>query len=256
MKFGKGSSRELMEIRQDILDEIEEDIKPVGRGEKKFLFNQLIISFSAKDNEQRFSYESAFMENRALEKDIRERLRRAGCSQIEDLRVEIEIVDKAGTDWKNPNFNIKKDKRPSAVRTTVPTKAAVKRGAPQAQLTIIKGQAAQKRYVIDKPRFNIGRLPEAVDENNNIRINDVVFPEGLRGANGNINGFVSRNHAHIVFDKESDEFRLYDDGSENGTRVIRQGRTNEVPKGHKGFKLQTGDEIYFGHAIVRFQIRG
>ena len=45
-------------------------------------------------------------------------------------------------------------------------------------------------------------------------------------------------------------FRVYDDGSEQGTAVSRGGRTIAVPPGPRGVRLQPGDEIVLGLARV------
>ena len=82
-----------------------------------------------------------------------------------------------------------------------------------------------------------------------VRRNDIVFEEGADEANIT----VSRKHAHIV--REEGEYRIWDDGSEFGTRVFRDGRTIEVPPGNRrGEKLRPGDEIYLGRARLRFEL--
>jgi pSer/pThr/pTyr-binding forkhead associated (FHA) protein len=63
---------------------------------------------------------------------------------------------------------------------------------------------------------------------------------------------VSRRHAHIRLD--SGVYRLCDDGSEFGTRVLRDGRAIEVPAGNRrGERLRAGDEIFLGRACLRFE---
>jgi pSer/pThr/pTyr-binding forkhead associated (FHA) protein len=81
-----------------------------------------------------------------------------------------------------------------------------------------------------------------------IRRNDIVFEEGADEANAT----VSRGHAHIRH--ESGEYRICDDESEYGTRVFRDGRSIEVPRGNRrGEKLRPDDEIYLGRACLRFE---
>jgi pSer/pThr/pTyr-binding forkhead associated (FHA) protein len=82
-----------------------------------------------------------------------------------------------------------------------------------------------------------------------VRRNDVVFDDGADPANDT----VSRRHAHIRL--ENGEYRICDDGSEFGTRVFRDGRSIEVPRGNRrGERLRSGDEIYLGRAVTRFEI--
>jgi hypothetical protein len=67
---------------------------------------------------------------------------------------------------------------------------------------------------------------------------------------------VSRAHAHITA-TPTGEYRLFDDRSSSGTRILRSGRTIALPAGSpRGTKLQPGDEIFFGQACVRFEIGG
>jgi hypothetical protein len=76
------------------------------------------------------------------------------------------------------------------------------------------------------------------------------------------NRSVSREHAHIVFDKVSGDYRLFNDRwyprsgpprCECGTWIVRGGMSQEVHRDSRGFKLEPGDEIHFGRAVVRFE---
>ena len=106
--------------------------------------------------------------------------------------------------------------------------------------------------MLDKPRVNIGRLAELTDSRQRVvRRNDIVFEDGADEANAT----VSRGHAHIRLDAETNEYRICDDASEYGTRIFREGRSIEVPSGGKrGERLNPGDEIYLGRACLRFEI--
>jgi hypothetical protein len=45
---------------------------------------------------------------------------------------------------------------------------------------------------------------------------------------------------------------VFDQGSANGTRVLRKARLSEVaPNDPVGISIQPGDELHFGKAIVR-----
>ncbi len=117
------------------------------------------------------------------------------------------------------------------------------------RLVVVKGKADHADYSLERPRTNIGRMPELTDADHRVvRRNDVVFEEGADEANAT----VSRKHAHIRVDGA--DYRLCDDGSEFGTRVFREGRSIEVPAGdRRGEKLRAGDEIYLGRACLRFE---
>jgi pSer/pThr/pTyr-binding forkhead associated (FHA) protein len=122
----------------------------------------------------------------------------------------------------------------------------------QAQLVVLKGQATKKIFAITGDCTNIGRLAEVTDRDNRVvRRNQVVFVESEDEANRT----VSRAQAHIRLVPPG-EYRLHDDRSSHGTRVFRDGRTIEIPSGSpRGVRLRPGDEIYFGQACVRFEIK-
>jgi pSer/pThr/pTyr-binding forkhead associated (FHA) protein len=114
---------------------------------------------------------------------------------------------------------------------------------------VVKGKTGQGEYRLEKARTNLGRMAELTDtEHRVVRRNDVVFEEGGDEANAT----VSRRHAHIRL--EAGEYRLCDDESEFGTRVLRDGRAIEVPAGNRrGERLRAGDEIFLGRACLRFE---
>ena len=80
-----------------------------------------------------------------------------------------------------------------------------------------------------------------------IRTNHVAFVEG----SGDVNQSVSRRHAYISYEPHSRGFRLHDDGSEHGTGIVRNGRTVAVPRGSRGVRLHSADEIVLGEARLR-----
>ena len=103
-----------------------------------------------------------------------------------------------------------------------------------------------------KERILVGSLSEVLDrEGRMVRKNDVVFPN----SGGEINSSVGYAHSRIWFDFERGEFCILDEVSRYGTRIVRDGLTIEVPSGDtSGIRLQSGDDIYFGQAGVRFEL--
>ncbi len=124
-------------------------------------------------------------------------------------------------------------------------------GAHAAVLVVMKGDASLERFPVKGERTNIGRLAEVVDRNRRVlRRNHVIFTDG----DNPVNLTVSRSHAHIA-PTPSGEYRLFDDGSSAGTRILRAGQTLALSPGSpRGTKLQPGDEIFFGQALVRFEV--
>jgi len=127
-----------------------------------------------------------------------------------------------------------------------------------ARLAVVRGTANQPEIVLKKVRTNIGRTAEVSRLDGPSRRNDLAFTEDTE-----INRTVSREHAHVVYNKTAGEYRLYNDRwhkvegrSKNcGLWIIRDGLSQEVHRNPRGFKLQAGDDIQLGQAVVRFLVK-
>jgi hypothetical protein len=237
--FGAAESDELLLVQRGILDEVASKIQTAPRGKRFFPFNHVVIRLVSPDAARRALFEAAFSAEGRLANDLRECLGGAGCDIPAGFSVEIEIAESG----------------PKSVdilyaNRSAPTVAAPKPGP--ARLSIARGKAGRESFVLDKSRINIGRLAELTDSRQRvIRRNDIVFEDGADEANAT----VSRGHAHIRLDAETNEYRICDDASEYGTRIFREGRSIEVPSGGKrGERLNPGDEIYLGRVCLRFEI--
>ena len=95
------------------------------------------------------------------------------------------------------------------------------------------GTAEQAVCVFELARIEIGRCAEVRDRRNRlVRTNHLVFAD----TDHPLNQTVSRRHAHVDFQPAEAAFRVYDDGSEQGTSVARRGRTIAVPPGPRGVR--------------------
>lgn len=232
--FGPNRSDDLVLLRRAILDEIGSKIETIGRGERIFPYNHLRVSLVSPDRGRRELLETAFGEGR-LQTDVRERLAEAGYHAPAGFSVDLETVESGAK-----QFEIFYKVRNS-------TSSAVNR-AP-ARLEVVGGKADGESFLLDAPTTNIGRLPEVADQRERIvRRNNIVLYEDTEAGNAT----VSRAHAHIGFNLQTGEYRIYDDSSEHGTRIIRGGRPIEVPAGSRGERLMVGDEIYLGRVRLRF----
>jgi hypothetical protein len=118
---------------------------------------------------------------------------------------------------------------------------------PTMRIAVLRGAATEPEYVFSDARVLIGRTAEPVDRSGRPRHNHVVFLD--QGTEHNAT--VGRAHASIRFEADRQQFRLFDDGSHNGTRIVRQGETIDVtPHNPVGVALLSGDEIQFGTASV------
>ena len=75
-----------------------------------------------------------------------------------------------------------------------------------ARLVVREGAANVAELALAKPRINIGRTVDVYRERGLSRRNDLAFAEDTE-----INRSVSREHAHILFDKTTGEYRLFND---------------------------------------------
>ncbi len=126
------------------------------------------------------------------------------------------------------------------------------------KLLVREGTANLIEIRLDKARTNIGRSVDVFREQGLFRRNDLAFAEDTE-----INQSVSREHAHITFDRTIGEYRLFNDRwyargekrpPECGTWIVRDGMSREVHRDTRGTKLEPGDEIHFGRAVVAFEV--
>jgi hypothetical protein len=244
--FGKEASQTPLEIRREILEQVESRVA-IDKGGKLFTFEKLEINLFPATMAQRDIFDMTFIAGDSLKSDIRNKLREAGVPRGEDLEIAIELHTPTSSDQaespSNELFRINFIKQNQAHPIE----------APEASLEIIKGSVEQAAYRLKKERILIGRLLEVTDlEGRMVRKNDVVFLD-----NGDdINSTVGRIHARIWYDFEKQEFRIMDEASRYGTRVVRGGRSIEVASGNlRGVRLKSGDELYFGQACMRFDFK-
>jgi FHA domain-containing protein len=241
------SAHEPLEILHTIVETIEKRLEPAGRGKYVFPFNLVTINIVADCNETRARFEAVFESKPTLQERIVQTLESAGCA-VSALIVETKYVGAPETDWKTPDFNIEFDRvnvlpQASPLANTVPHS--------NLNLTIVHGTAEKRAYLFTTSRVNLGRCREVRDNRNRlIRTNQVAFEEGADMPNLS----VSRQHAHIDRIADPVEYRLRDDGSGHGTSIVRNGATITVPPGPRGIRLQSGDEIALGEALLRVEI--
>jgi hypothetical protein len=181
-----------------------------------------------------------------IEQEVRSALRNAGCRFPEDLLAEVDAsggLPKPGEDW-------------LVVTVLSQRPAGTERGI--ARLVVREGAANVAELPVEKPRTNIGRVLDVYRSEGLFRRNDLVFAEDTP-----VNRTVSREHAHIRFDRATGEYRLFNDrwyplsgpgAAECGTWIVREGMSLEVHRSARGTKLERGDEIHFGRAVVIFEL--
>lgn len=231
---------ELAEIRLAVLDQVREKSYRSG-GRKVFPYDLLRIELRGIEESRCSVFTGLFFRN-YLQGEVRRALAGAACRYPEGLRVTVEVtpgLPKPGESWLRVE--------PSLAERTGET-------AKVARLVVREGTANVAEVRLDKARVNIGRNVDVVRAEGLFRRNDLAFAEDTE-----VNRSVSREHAHIVFDKTAREYRLFNDrwyplGSHDcGIWIVRDGLSQEVHRNSRGAKLEPGDEIHFGRAVVVFE---
>ncbi len=234
---------ELAEIRLAILDRIREKSYRSG-GKKVFPYDLLRVELRGVEESRRDLFAGTFF-RRYLEQEVHGALHAAGCRFPENLRVDVE--PQAGMPERGENWLM--------VQVLSQDSAVAKRVA---HLVIQEGTANVAELRLDKARTHIGRTRDVYRNEGLFRRNDLVFEDDTE-----VNRSVSREHAHIRFDKLTGEYRLFNDRwlargerqtQEVGTWIVRDGISLEVHRDSRGTRLEPGDEIHFGRAVAIFEL--
>jgi hypothetical protein len=231
---------ELAEIRLAVLDEVREKSYRSG-GRKVFPYDLLRIELRGVEQSRCAVFTGAFF-RKYLEGEVRRALTGTGCRYPEGLRVSVAItpgLPKPGESWLR-------------IEPSLAEHAA--EGVRVARLVVREGTANVPEVGLGKARINIGRNVDVFRAEGLLRRNDLAFAEDTE-----VNRSVSREHAHIIFDKAAGEYRLFNDrwyplGSHDcGIWIVRDGMSQEVHRNSRGTRLEAGDEIHFGRAVVVFE---
>jgi hypothetical protein len=169
-------------------------------------------------------------------------LREGGCRFPENLRVEVDAVaglPQPGIAW---------------LFVEVASQAPARQAA--GRLVVREGAANVGELRLEKERTNLGRVVDVYRATGPSRRNDLAF-----AAETEVNATVSREHAHILFERSTGEYRLFNDRwyqrgprpGECGLWIVRDGMSHEVHRNSRGAKLEPGDEIHLGRAILTFE---
>jgi hypothetical protein len=245
-----GESPEVAEIRIAVLDEVKKKIQRAG-GQALFPYNVVRIVIRAAADEGAV-FERDFF-RRFFDEEVRKGLSKESCRFPDDLRVEIRTVDGAINDdagWLRVE---------TVAEDVAPLLEEIPRAKRPARLIVAAGTANKTEIPLQKARTNLGRLIDVYKAEGLSRRNDLAFAE-----DNPINRTVSREHAHILHDKKTGEYRLFNDRwyqrgnkAENncGLWIVRDGMGQEVHRDTRGTRLLPGDEIHLGKAVVKFQIK-
>ncbi len=239
---GGDHPKETLEIRREILTAIGDKVEAKGGGEYVFPYSEITVKLFAQDADRQAALEASFADEDALQSNVRDMLRDAGCA-ADSVTVKVEAVVEPDLQPDAQPFQLtfKRLEKPAKGLSVTPAKVR-----PAAWLYVVKGSAERPEYFIGKDVFYVGRLKEVSAKLGGLRRrNDVAFDDAETS--------VSREHAHIHF--EEGKFRLFHDSGEAGTRIFRDGHAVALPAtGTRGTQLRSGDEIHLGDARLRFEV--
>ena len=234
-----------LEIRQAVLDDVERRIEPLGGGRRVLPYTRLTIRVrhTAVD---RAPLECIFAE---MDLRIRERLAEVRCDPPRALDVNVVYLPDAPPGWTPDQlFAVDYAREP---HSSGPKAAAA--AAPGVQLTVLKGASTERTYTFADATISIGRSTDATDDLGRVRRNRVAFLDTVDG----VTETVGRAHARLHFDATAGEYRLFDDGSSNGTSIVRGATTITVPRRDpRGVRVLSGDELLVGRAVIRVTLVG
>jgi hypothetical protein len=233
-----------LEIREGIVDAIEQRTVPAGGGQRVLAHNQIAVTVLAPTQDDRLTLQAVLAD---LQDAVVSRLGEIRCQVPAGFAIAVHYTRRARPGWA-PEQRLAVDYSSREIATT-PDASHLE--PPSLLVTVLRGRAMQVAYTLTESHVQIGRTALPVDSGGRPRKNHVAFIEdGDEHSNS-----VGRAHASIRFEAARGEYRVFDDGSRNGTRVVRNGTTLEIMRRDPtGVTIVSGDEIHLGTAAIRVEI--
>jgi hypothetical protein len=233
-----------LDIRHAIVESIERRVQPAGRGRRILPDGYVKVKVLAADTASQRALRTVLDDVRSV---VGARLRELKCEVRAGFRVDVTYVKSRPASWA--------PKQRMVVEYPEQAPIDASRPAPDAplglELTVVKGTASKPSYSFADAVIRIGRSDAPVDDRGKVRRNDVAFLED----DDERNKTVTRGHCEIRYNRATREYRIFDERSANGTRIVRAGDVIEVPaRDPIGVAIASGDELQFGKAAVRVTI--
>jgi hypothetical protein len=242
----KAAPREAMQIAEDVLDAVPLEMVPTAGETPTFPYGKVTVTLAVPEGKAVAA--RAVLEHAPdLRTRLHDRLLAARCAPEHLPEVALDVVEGPPPEsWGGRDFALAYAPRKKARGAAVTEPA----GPPHIRLQVLEGTTGERRtHALRLRTIRLGRTGSVgVGSRRTRRANDVAFDE-----EGPVNASVSRAHAHLDWSDAEGAYRLHDDGSTQGTRVLREGRSLEVPgAGGRGLALKSGDVLVLGRARVRF----
>lgn len=232
-----------IELLDATLDRLERKVQAAGRGRQIFPYDRIAVRIVQPDGDVA-AIEAVF---ERLEERLRARLTEMNCEEPEFLDVAVSVTAPEGEE---PQPVLSVECTRTAARRAAPVRIE---GPPQLALAVLKGQCEAAEYVFEEPVIAIGRTPEPSDAFGVVRHNHVAFLDVRDG----VTETVARAHARLQFDPATGAYLLFNESSSNPTSIIRAGRPMRVaPRDPRGTRVQSGDQIQLGRALLKIRDGG
>jgi hypothetical protein len=229
------------ELLDATLDRLERKVQAAGRGRQIFPYDRIGVRIVQPDGDAA-AIEAVF---ERLEERLRARLAEMNCEEPEALEIAVSVSAPEGEE---PQPVLSVECARTAVRRAAPARVDE---PPQVAIAVVKGQCEAAEYVLEEPVIAIGRTSEPSDAFGVVRHNHVAFLEVRDG----VTETVARAHARLQFDPATGGYLLFNESSSNPTSIIRAGRPIRVaPRDPRGTRVQSGDQIQLGRALLKVSI--
>lgn len=236
-----------LDIHHAVLEAIEARVQPVGGGRRRLPDALVRVKVFAKDAAEERTLHAVLdgLRDKAVA-----RLREMHCDIPAGFRVEIACLRRRPSSWAadQPMALEFEDLTPDPVSRALASGAAAPSAQPALVLTILRGRANAPSYTLCATSIRVGRSETPIDDRGHARFNHVAFMEEDDAHSRT----VGRGHCEIRYDAASGGYRIFDERSANGTRIIREGRVIDVPPQDPfGVAICDGDVLEFGTAAAR-----
>lgn len=250
-----GQNLDVKEIREAILKLIKERLQELDGGEGRQI-GELSL-FVNPPQEELFKYEAAVYTSNPDQ--FKEEVQRIADNFAIDLPEEWlmqVLVTTAPPAGAVPAKNVH---AALLIKNKAVIQAAIANTAGLGLITVLYGKADDENYRLEpgSKRLNIGRERNVQSADGGIRINTIAFAGDAHESNK----YISRQHAHIEWDKQAACFMLYaDEGGvppANKTK-IRSAQDETLHKLNSiqvGYRLKDGDQVILGEsAVLEFKL--
>ena len=241
-----GEDARPLDVKRAIVEAVERQIEPAGAGRRVLPGDCVHVKVLAEQVEGRRALEAVLTD---IRDSIATRLGELHCDVPRRLAVEVSYVRRAPGDWEaGQRLAVSLTQSPARGGSSDDQQEAA---LPALAIEVLRGQTEQQQFTFAEPVIRIGRSADPTDDRGRPRFNHVAFLENDSPENRT----VTRGHALIRYNSATAEYRLFDEGSANGTRVLRGGEVIDVPKRDPvGLALRSGDEVQLGKAAIRVRI--